>query len=157
MKETIRTTLRASRLAVGLGLLSALNSQLPTLFAQGTSITYQGRLVTNGVPFAGSAEFQFTLWDAVSSGNAVATNAPASLIATVDSNGVFTVAQDFHAAFGLGNSETTITSVDPDGVAFAAIQGLNQRLTEELKQKETEITELKARLEALEKSFASKH
>ena len=37
-----------------------------------------------------------------------------------------------------------------DGVALAAIQGLNQKLTEELKQKGTEITELKQRLEALE-------
>ena len=49
------------------------------------------------------------------------------------------MAQDFYAAFGLGDGDTTITSVDPDGVALAAIQGLNQKL----EQKETEITELK--------------
>lgn len=33
-------------------------------------------------------------------------------------------AQDFHAAFGLGNDDTTINSVDAQGVALAAIQGL---------------------------------
>ncbi len=56
------------------------------------------------------------------------------------------MAQDFYAAFGLGGGNTTITGVDPDGVALAAIQGLNQKL----QQKETEITELKRRLETLE-------
>ena len=55
-------------------------------------------------------------------------------------------AQDFAAAFGLGNTDTGIATVDADGVALAAIQGLNQKL----EQKETEITELKGRLEKLE-------
>ena len=35
------------------------------------------------------------------------------------------MAQDFHAAFGLGNDETKIGVVDAQGVAFGAIQGLN--------------------------------
>jgi len=38
------------------------------------------------------------------------------------------MAQDLHAAFGLGDSEKAINSVDADGIALAAIQGLNQRL-----------------------------
>ena len=33
-------------------------------------------------------------------------------------------AQDFHAAFGLGDNNTTISTLDPDGVALAAIQEL---------------------------------
>ena len=37
-------------------------------------------------------------------------------------------AQDFHAAFGLGESDTLINSLDTDGVALAAIQGLYQEL-----------------------------
>jgi len=57
------------------------------------------------------------------------------------------MAQDFHSAFGLGAVPTAISTVDADGVALAAIQGLNQKL----EQKETEITELKARLTSLEK------
>jgi hypothetical protein len=35
-------------------------------------------------------------------------------------------AQDFHAAFGLGDDDTTINTVDAQGVALAAIQGLYQ-------------------------------
>jgi hypothetical protein len=56
------------------------------------------------------------------------------------------VAQDFHAAFGLnGDDDKHIATVDADGVALAAIQGLNQKL----EQKETEITQLKHELEKL--------
>ena len=40
------------------------------------------------------------------------------------------MAQDFHAAFGLGEDERYISSVDADGVALAAIQGLYQLLLE---------------------------
>ena len=38
------------------------------------------------------------------------------------------MAQDFHAAFGLGDDPRRITSIDESGVAFAAIQGLLARL-----------------------------
>ena len=40
------------------------------------------------------------------------------------------MAQDFHAAFGLGGSDTTIATVDPDGVALAAIEALKQKVEE---------------------------
>jgi len=63
------------------------------------------------------------------------------------------MAQDFKAAFAVGESDTGITTVDADGVALAAIQGLNQKL--ELK--ETEIKELKARLERLEQLFSARN
>jgi hypothetical protein len=56
------------------------------------------------------------------------------------------MAQDFHAAFGLGEDDKHITTVDEEGVALAAIQGLNQKL----KEKDGEIQELKQRLEKLE-------
>jgi hypothetical protein len=49
------------------------------------------------------------------------------------------VAQDFQAAFALGNDGTSISTVDADGVALAAIQGLNQKLEE----KEKELATLK--------------
>ncbi|HEX8351802.1 MAG TPA: tail fiber domain-containing protein [Pyrinomonadaceae bacterium] len=38
------------------------------------------------------------------------------------------MAQDFFAAFKVGEGDKTITTVDPDGVALAAIQGLNEEL-----------------------------
>ncbi len=53
------------------------------------------------------------------------------------------VAQDFHAAFAVGTDDKHIATVDADGVALAAIQGLNRKL-------EQENAELKARLTALE-------
>ncbi|MEM1205386.1 MAG: tail fiber domain-containing protein [Acidobacteriota bacterium] len=56
------------------------------------------------------------------------------------------MAQDFAAAFGLGNDDTVITAHDPSGVALAAIQGLNQKL----EAKQNHIDELEARLAALE-------
>jgi len=41
------------------------------------------------------------------------------------------VAEDFKALFGLGGDGTSIATVDADGVALAAIQGLNQKLEAE--------------------------
>jgi hypothetical protein len=38
------------------------------------------------------------------------------------------MAQDFHAAFGLGRTETRYDPIDAHGVAFAAIQALAARL-----------------------------
>jgi hypothetical protein len=64
------------------------------------------------------------------------------------------MAQDFHAAFGLnGPDNTHISVVDQGGVALAAIQGLNQKL----EQKQTEIAELKSRLEKLEQLVNEKN
>ena len=57
------------------------------------------------------------------------------------------MAQDFHSAFGVGPDDKHIATVDADGVALTAIQGLHSIV----KEKETEIAELKKRLEALEK------
>jgi hypothetical protein len=61
------------------------------------------------------------------------------------------MAQDFKAAFGVGASDTGITTVDADGVALAAIQGLNEKLQEELRRRDVENAVLRQRLAALEK------
>jgi hypothetical protein len=60
------------------------------------------------------------------------------------------MAQDFTAAFGVGDSDKTITTVDADGVALAAIQGLNQKLEAVVQEKDARIAELERRLAALE-------
>jgi predicted nuclease with TOPRIM domain len=60
------------------------------------------------------------------------------------------VAQDFHAAFNIGENDTTISTVDEGGVALAAIQGLNQKLERESKTKDAEIAALKQRMAELE-------
>jgi len=44
------------------------------------------------------------------------------------------MAQDFYAAFQLGESDKSIDTVDADGVALAAIQGLNAELSEKNRQ-----------------------
>ncbi|WP_433696674.1 hypothetical protein [Nocardiopsis sp. CA-288880] len=55
------------------------------------------------------------------------------------------MAQDFHAAFGLGQSETTIPVVDSSGVALVSIQALH-KLVQEL---DDEVTALRAEVRAL--------
>jgi hypothetical protein len=64
-------------------------------------------------------------------------------------------AQDFHTAFGVGEDQRRISTVDADGVAFAAIQGLNQKLEARLQAREREIEALRERLERLERLVAS--
>jgi len=63
------------------------------------------------------------------------------------------MAQDFHAAFGVGPDERHITTVDADGVALAAIQGLNRKL--EASRREN--AELRDRLERLERLVESRN
>jgi hypothetical protein len=67
------------------------------------------------------------------------------------------MAQDFKNAFGLGDSDKVIATVDADGVALAAIQGLNKKLDA----KDAELATLKeenaknaARIKALEEAIA---
>ena len=53
------------------------------------------------------------------------------------------IAQDFYSSFGLGSDDKHIATVDADGVALAAIQGLNQKLEQQLKERDDEIAQLK--------------
>src|SRR4029079_16328419 len=58
-------------------------------------------------------------------------------------------AQDFRAAFGLGSDEKHIGTVDADGVALAAIQGLHtvvQALRREATIKDARISSLEAEM-----------
>jgi hypothetical protein len=66
------------------------------------------------------------------------------------------VAQDFHAAFGLGSDDKFIATVDADGVALAAIQALHRQLEEKendirhlLNAQQKEIEALKAEITAV--------
>ena len=72
------------------------------------------------------------------------------------------MAQDFYAAFGVGEDNTHITTIDADGVALAAIQGLyaenqalkaaNDSLTAEVAGQQAQIDDLAARLAGLEQA-----
>ena len=68
------------------------------------------------------------------------------------------MAQDFAAAFGVGENTTTISTVDADGVALAAIQGLyaeNQQVHITLAEKDQQIAALQQRLTAVEQAQGS--
>jgi hypothetical protein len=70
------------------------------------------------------------------------------------------MAQDFQAAFGLGEDDRHISTIDADGVAFAAIQGLHERSQEQAARIEeleaenaalqAQLTDLQARVNGLE-------
>jgi trimeric autotransporter adhesin len=64
------------------------------------------------------------------------------------------MAEDFHAAFGLGNSDKGIGTVDADGVALAAIQGLNQKLESENSALRASLGVVMQQLRALEARIA---
>lgn len=59
------------------------------------------------------------------------------------------MAQDFHAAFGLGDSDKRIVTVDADGVALAAIQGLNAKLEAQLRERDAVIAVMQAQIAEL--------
>jgi hypothetical protein len=62
------------------------------------------------------------------------------------------MAQDFHAAFSLnGSDDKHISTVDVQGVALAAIQGLNQKLETENADLRAKLANLETRLLALER------
>ncbi|MCC5866250.1 MAG: tail fiber domain-containing protein [Wenzhouxiangella sp.] len=66
------------------------------------------------------------------------------------------MAQDFHAAFGYGVSDDSISSIDAQGIAFAAIQALHARFDEmrlavdrQMQSLQQENVELRAEVTAL--------
>jgi hypothetical protein len=66
------------------------------------------------------------------------------------------MAQDFYAAFKVGMDDRHIATVDEEGVALAAIQGLNeivQKQNAELSAKAKEIDALEKRLDEIEKTL----
>jgi hypothetical protein len=84
-----------------------------------------------------------TTWNYIAEGDAVRRMGP--------------MAQDFYAAYGLGDNDTSISTIDAQGVAFAAIQGLYQRSEAENALLQTQIdalqaenVDLQARIERLE-------
>jgi septal ring factor EnvC (AmiA/AmiB activator) len=65
------------------------------------------------------------------------------------------MAQDFAAAFGMGEDDSHISTSDSDRVALAAIQGLNQKLAESMKERDAKIEELESRNAKLEARLAA--
>jgi hypothetical protein len=65
------------------------------------------------------------------------------------------MAQDFHSAFDLGVDDKHISPLDANGAAFAAIQGLNEKVDEKeaiIENLKKQNEELQTRLEAIERA-----
>ena len=94
----------------------------------GTAITYQGQLKHSGVPYAGSADLIFTLYDDVAVGNVVA--GPLTLTNVSVVSGLFTVQLDFGAAAYAGAARwLEIQVATPSGNASYAKLTPRQAMT----------------------------
>ncbi len=96
-----------------LALLSTLNFQLSTVFAQGTAFTYQGQLQNNGSPASGTYNLQFLLYTNKSVGSALA--GPVTTNGVVITNGLFTVLVDFGAGVFTGSNYWMQIGVETNG------------------------------------------
>src|SRR5215472_2677057 len=111
---------RASKLLAALvlpALLSTLNSQLSTAYAQGTAFTYQGRLNDGAGPANGNYDLRFTIYDSPSGGLTV--GEPITNTATSVSNGLFTVTLDFGLEVFTGPDRWLEIAVRTNGSASA--------------------------------------
>ena len=122
MKSRARKLLAAF---AALTLLSTINYQLSTCFAQGTAFTYQGQLQNNGVLANGTFNLKFTLFDTNVTGTAVAGPVTNSDVAV--SNGLFTVTIDFGGAVWSGATNWLQIGVETNGgSAFTALSPRQQ-------------------------------
>jgi hypothetical protein len=98
------------------------------LHAQGTAFTYQGRLQSDGAPYFGPAEFQFTLWDAAEDGTQLSATTPETLAGTV-SNGLFTLTVDFGSAPFTNGSDRWLQIELRTGLGAFEVLSPRQKLT----------------------------
>ncbi len=83
------------------------------LFAQGTAFQYQGKLTDAGAPANAAYDLRFTLYNAVTNGQAV--SGPQTNAAVAASNGLFAVTLDFGAGFFTGTNYWLDLAVRPAG------------------------------------------
>ncbi|MEW6250737.1 MAG: hypothetical protein AB1716_08825 [Planctomycetota bacterium] len=94
----------------------------------GTVFTYQGQLKQAGAPISGTADFQFTLWDALAGGQQVGPAVPTANINV--SNGLFTVVLDFGAGVFTGDARWLEVAVRvPAGGGNYTVLAPRQELT----------------------------
>jgi len=65
------------------------------------------------------------------------------------------MAQDFYAAFNVGEDDRHITSIDEDGVALAAIKALNARVERRDALLDAKLAAKDARIDALQRQMAN--
>jgi hypothetical protein len=100
-----------------------------TASALGAAFTYQGRLDQNGVPANGSYDFQFRLYDALTSGNQVPNGTTVVAVTRTVTNGIFTADLDFGALTFDGNARWLEIQVRPAASGAFATLSPRQPLT----------------------------
>lgn len=109
-----------SRALLLVALLSTLNLGSPTVFAQGTAFTYQGRLNDGGSIANGSYDIAFTLFATNTTGTAVA--GPVTNPAVGVSNGLFTTSVNFGPGIFTGTNYWLEIAVSTNGAdAFSTL------------------------------------
>jgi hypothetical protein len=101
----------------GLVIVLALSGQ--TSFAQTTEFTYQGRLLSGGLPASGNHDFQFSLFDELTGGNQF--GSAVTLTDVNVTNGVFSVRIDFGNAFPGANRFLEIGVKESGAANFATL------------------------------------
>jgi photosystem II stability/assembly factor-like uncharacterized protein len=110
---------------LALGFISAINSQLSPVFAQGTAFSYDGRLQDSGGPANGTYNFTFSLYTDSSGGSPVA--GPVTTNGVAVSNGLFTVQMDFGAGVWNGQINWLEIAVETNtGNSFSTLSPRQQ-------------------------------
>ncbi len=73
-----------------------------------------------------------------------------------DAQHIGPTAQDFKKTFGVGADEKSISTIDPSGIALAAIKELYKQFSEEMKQKDAQIEELQKEMKKLRQELQQK-
>lgn len=110
-----------------LAVLSTIDYQQSTLYAQGTAFTYQGQLQNNGSLANGTYNLQFQLYTNSSGGTAVA--GPVATNGVTVSNGLFTVAIDFGGSVWNGATNWLQIGVETNGGSGFTTLSPRQELT----------------------------
>jgi hypothetical protein len=110
-----------------LSLFCSILAALPTLHAQGTAFTYQGRLSNGGVPVNGSFDLAFSLYPDASSLSSLA--GPVTNNSVVVTNGLFTTLVDFGPGVFVGGSNWLAISVSSHGANSFGLLSPRQQVT----------------------------
>jgi hypothetical protein len=125
-QESVMKT-RIRDLFAAMSLLSSLNLQPSTAFAQGTAFTYQGRLNSGGAVANGSYDMQFTLYTTNVTGTAIAR--PVTNTAVAVTNGLFTTLVDFGPGVFIGTSNWLEIAVSTNAANTFSTLAPRQQLT----------------------------
>ena len=120
--------MKSARWILAFSLLAIATSIPAGAAPMSTAFTYQGHLEQAGVPLNGTADFQFTLWNAVSAGTQVA--GPVAVTVVTVADGVFTLQIDFGSDVFNGEARwLEISARTPAGSGAYSLLSPRQPLT----------------------------